>query len=129
MRVGRAGFFRRPRLPSRARAIIVQALFRRLALGGDVGSLGVGDELAGEIDAATYGEHVVPVLADVLQRFRKLDPDTPVTYYSRGTGPEYWDQLEGLPFQCLGIDWRHDIAERTAGRSSAAPRRVRLRCA
>jgi uroporphyrinogen decarboxylase len=67
------------------------------------------DTAAGEIDAATYGRHVVPVLADVLQRFRKLDPDTPVTYYSRGTGPEYWEQLVGLPFQCLGIDWRHDI--------------------
>jgi uroporphyrinogen decarboxylase len=69
------------------------------------------DTAAGEIDAATYGRHVVPVLADLLARFRKLDPHTPVTYYSRGTGPEYWDQLQDLPFQCLGIDWRHDITE------------------
>jgi uroporphyrinogen decarboxylase len=69
------------------------------------------DTAAGEIDAATYGRHVVPVLADLLARFRKLDPHTPVTYYSRGTGPQYWDQLKGLPFQCLGIDWRHDITE------------------
>jgi uroporphyrinogen decarboxylase len=67
------------------------------------------DTAAGEIDAGTYGKHVVPVLADVLARFRKLDATTPVTYYSRGTGPAYWDQLKGLPFQCLGIDWRHDI--------------------
>jgi uroporphyrinogen decarboxylase len=67
------------------------------------------DTAAGEIDADTYGKHVVPVLADVLARFRKLDANTPVTYYSRGTGPAYWDQLKGLPFQCLGIDWRHDI--------------------
>jgi uroporphyrinogen decarboxylase len=69
------------------------------------------DTAAGEIDAATYGEHVVPVLADVLARFRKLDPTTPVIYYSRGTGPAYWDLLKDLPFQCLGIDWRHDMAE------------------
>lgn len=69
------------------------------------------DTAAGEIDAATYGRHVVPVLADVLQRFRRLDPATPVIYYSRGTGPAYWDQLKDLPFQCLGIDWRHDLAE------------------
>jgi uroporphyrinogen decarboxylase len=69
------------------------------------------DTAAGEIDAATYGKHVVPVLADVLARFRKLDSTTPVIYYSRGTGPEYWDQLQDLPFQCLGIDWRHDITE------------------
>lgn len=69
------------------------------------------DTAAGEIDAATYGKHVVPVLADVLARFRKLDATTPVIYYSRGTGPAYWDQLQDLPFQCLGIDWRHDIGE------------------
>jgi uroporphyrinogen decarboxylase len=69
------------------------------------------DTAAGEIDASTYGTHVVPVLADLLTRFRKLDASTPVIYYSRGTGPEYWDLLQGLPFQCLGIDWRHDITE------------------
>jgi uroporphyrinogen decarboxylase len=54
---------------------------------------------------------VVPVLADLLQRFRALDATTPVTYYSRGTGPAQWDQLVELPFQCLGIDWRHDMAQ------------------
>jgi uroporphyrinogen decarboxylase len=69
------------------------------------------DTAAGEIDAATYGKHVVPVLADLLARFRRLDATTPVIYYSRGTGPAYWDQLQGLPFQCLGIDWRHDLCE------------------
>jgi uroporphyrinogen decarboxylase len=69
------------------------------------------DTAAGEIDAATYGKHVVPVLAEVMARFRKLDPTTPLTYYSRGTGPAWWDQLKDLPFQCLGVDWRHDITE------------------
>lgn len=69
------------------------------------------DTAAGEIDAATYGRHVVPVLADLLARFRRLDATTPITYYSRGTGPAHWDQLTGLPFQCLGVDWRHDMAE------------------
>jgi uroporphyrinogen decarboxylase len=34
-----------------------------------------------------------------------------VIYYSRGTDATYWDQLTGLPFQCLGIDWRHDAGE------------------
>ena len=67
------------------------------------------DTAAGEIDAATYGRYVVPVLADLLARFRRLDPVTPVTYYSRGTDASYWDQLAGLPFQCLGIDWRQDL--------------------
>jgi len=68
------------------------------------------DTAAGEIDAVTYGRHVVPVLADLLARFRKLDATTPVLYYSRGTGPEYWDQLTELPIQGLGIDWRQDLA-------------------
>jgi uroporphyrinogen decarboxylase len=69
------------------------------------------DTAAGEIDADIYGRHVVPVLADLLARFRTLDALTPVTYYSRGTGPAYWDQLTQLPFQCLGVDWRHDVSE------------------
>lgn len=69
------------------------------------------DTAAGEIDVDTYKQHVVPVLADLLARFRRLDAITPVTYYSRGTGPAYWDALQDLPFQCLGIDWRHDLAE------------------
>jgi uroporphyrinogen decarboxylase len=69
------------------------------------------DTAAGEIDATSYGKHVVPVLADLLARFRRLDAHTPVTYYSRGTGPAYWDQLKDLPFQCLGIDWRHELGE------------------
>ena len=68
------------------------------------------DTAAGEIDAVTYGRHVVTVLADLLARFRKLDATTPVLYYSRGTGPEYWDQLTDLPIQGLGIDWRQDLA-------------------
>ncbi len=51
------------------------------------------------------------VLADLLARFRRLDADTPVIYYSRGTGPAWWDHLAGLPFQCLGVDWRHDIGD------------------
>jgi uroporphyrinogen decarboxylase len=69
------------------------------------------DTAAGEIDAATYGRHVVPVLADLLARFRRLDATTPVIYYSRGTNATYWDQLKDLPFQCLGVDWRQDICE------------------
>lgn len=78
------------------------------------GNIALFDTAAGEVDAATYGRHVVPVLASLLQRFRALDPSTPVTYYSRGTGPAHWDQLEGLPFQCLGIDWHHDMSQMLA---------------
>jgi uroporphyrinogen decarboxylase len=69
------------------------------------------DTAAGEIDVDTFGRKVVPVLADLLKRFRALDPVTPILYYSRGTGPAHWDKLEGLPIAGLGIDWNHDIAE------------------
>jgi uroporphyrinogen decarboxylase len=92
---------------------LLDLLAANMALQSRAGAdcIAVFDTAAGEIDADTYGRHVVPVLADLLARFRKLDATTPVTYYSRGTGPAYWDQLQGLPFQCLGIDWRHEMAD------------------
>jgi uroporphyrinogen decarboxylase len=94
-------------------ARLLDLLAANMALQSGAGAevIALFDTAAGEIDAATYGKHVVPVLAELLARFRKLDATTPVTYYSRGTGPAYWDQLQGLPFQCLGIDWRHDIGD------------------
>jgi uroporphyrinogen decarboxylase len=69
------------------------------------------DTAAGELTAAQYAQHVVPALRQLLAKFRARAPDTPVIYYSRGTGPEHWDALDGLPIACLGVDWRHDIAE------------------
>jgi uroporphyrinogen decarboxylase len=94
-------------------AKLLDLLAANMALQSRAGAdcVAVLDTAAGEIDAETYGKHVVPVLADVLARFRKLDATTPVLYYSRGTGPAYWDQLKDLPFQGLGIDWRQDITE------------------
>lgn len=94
-------------------AKLLDLLAHNMALQSKAGAevVAIFDTAAGEIDAATYGRHVVPVLKDLLERFRRLDPTTPVTYYSRGTGPAHWDQLAGLPFQCLGVDWRQDIVE------------------
>jgi uroporphyrinogen decarboxylase len=90
---------------------LLDLLAANMALQSQAGAecIALFDTAAGEIDVATYGSHVVPVLADLLARFRQLDPATPVTYYSRGTGPAYWELLRDLPFQCLGIDWRHDL--------------------
>jgi len=92
---------------------LLDLLAHNMALQANAGAENIAlfDTAAGEIDAAGYGKHVVPVLADLLGRFRALDPHTPVTYYSRGTGPAHWDQLQDLPFQCLGVDWRHDLTE------------------
>ena len=54
---------------------------------------------------------MVPTLRGLLERFERLCPGTPVTYYSKKTGPEHWRALEGLAIACRGIDWTHDIAE------------------
>ncbi len=68
------------------------------------------DTAAGSLDAAQFARHAVAPLAQVVARFRAACPDTPLIYYSRDTGPEHWRALESLPIQCLGIDWRHDLA-------------------
>lgn len=92
---------------------LLDLLAANMALQARAGAevIAVMDTAAGEIDADLYGAKVVPVLADLLQRFRRLDPNTPVLYYSRGTGPAHWDCLAGLPIAALGIDWRHDMPE------------------
>ncbi|MEP7313906.1 MAG: uroporphyrinogen decarboxylase family protein [Pseudomonadota bacterium] len=78
---------------------------------GGAECIAVLDTAAGELGPADFARHVVPVLRTLLAKFRALNPTTPVTYYSRGTGPAHWDNLQGLPFQCLGVDWRHDIVD------------------
>jgi uroporphyrinogen decarboxylase len=74
-------------------------------------AVAVMDTCAGDVDPQTYREIVVPGLREVLSRFRARHPDTPVVYYSKGTGPAHWRHLEGLPFECLGIDWHANLAE------------------
>ncbi|MEO7775851.1 MAG: uroporphyrinogen decarboxylase family protein [Steroidobacteraceae bacterium] len=69
------------------------------------------DTAAGELTPEQYARHVVPAMRTLFAKFRALAPDTPVIYYSRGTGPEHWDALAGLPIACLGVDWRHDISD------------------
>jgi uroporphyrinogen decarboxylase len=69
------------------------------------------DTAAGALDAAQFARHAVAPLAQVVARFRASCPDTPLIYYSRDTGPQHWRALEPLPIQCLGIDWRHDLAD------------------
>ncbi|MGZ3697386.1 MAG: uroporphyrinogen decarboxylase family protein, partial [Bdellovibrionota bacterium] len=76
--------------------------------GADV--VAVFDTAAGEWNAKEYGELIVPALRELLARFKRLCPDTPVIYYSRGTGPAHWAALRGLPISVLGVDWRHDLA-------------------
>jgi uroporphyrinogen decarboxylase len=69
------------------------------------------DTCAGEIDSDSYAAYVVPVMRELFYRFQKLCPESPIAYYSKGTGPEHWDRLKMLPIAYLGIDWNHDIAD------------------
>ncbi len=75
------------------------------------------DTAAGTLAPEAFARHVAGPLAAVLQLFRARCPHTPVIYYSRDTGPAHWAALRGLDFQCLGVDWRHDLGEvlRTQG--------------
>lgn len=78
---------------------------------GGADTIAVMDTCAGEFDPGIYREVVVPALRGLLERFERLSPGTPVTYYSKKTGPEHWRALDALPIACLGIDWIHDIAK------------------
>ena len=68
------------------------------------------DTAAGALDAAQFARHAVLPLAQVVARFRASCPRTPLIYYSRDTGPDHWRALDKLDIQCLGVDWRHDLA-------------------
>ena len=69
------------------------------------------DTAAGALDAAHFARHAVAPLARVVARFRESCPHTPLIYYSRDTGPDHWRSLAALDLQCLGVDWRHDLAD------------------
>ncbi|MFO1400745.1 MAG: uroporphyrinogen decarboxylase family protein [Steroidobacteraceae bacterium] len=68
------------------------------------------DTAAGALDEEGFAHHAAAPFAAVLQLFRRRYPDLPVIYYSRETGPAHWQALRPLGIQCLGIDWRHDLA-------------------
>jgi uroporphyrinogen decarboxylase len=69
------------------------------------------DTCAGEVEPGLYREIVIPTLREVMTAFRRRHPNTPLVYYSKGTGPWHWQHLETLPFECLGVDWKHDFSE------------------
>jgi uroporphyrinogen decarboxylase len=89
--------------------LLARNMADQAAAGAD--NIAVLDTAAGEVDATLFAGRIVPVLGELLKRFRALDPRTPVTYYSRGTGPAQWRALTDLPIACLGVDWRHDLSQ------------------
>ncbi len=70
------------------------------------------DTCAGDLDASTYAEFVMPSLGRVMKGFKNLMPRTPVIYYSKNTGFEHWRKLRRLEpglFQVLGVDWKNPL--------------------
>ncbi len=92
---------------------LLDLLAHNMALQAKAGAdtIAVMDTCAGELDPLVYRERVVPSLKILFSKFRELCPETPITYYSKKTGPAHWDCLLDLPIACKGIDWNHDLAE------------------
>jgi uroporphyrinogen decarboxylase len=91
---------------------LVKLLADNMALqaAGGAECIALFDTAAGALTPAQFAEHVAAPLARVLTEFRRTYPSLPLIYYSRETGPAHWAALEALDLQCLGIDWRHDLA-------------------
>lgn len=87
--------------------VLVENMCLQASSGAD--AVAMMDTCAGEIEPALYRELIVPTIREVLTQFRRRHPDTPVVYYSKGTGPAHWQHLHSLPFECLGIDWNYPI--------------------
>lgn len=92
---------------------LLELLAENMALQARAGAdtIAVLDTCAGEFDPDTYSKIIVPSLDRLFRLFQDLCPKTPITYYSKGTGPKHWEALKGLPFSAMGVDWNHDISE------------------
>jgi uroporphyrinogen decarboxylase len=82
-----------------------------LQVRGGADCIAIFDTAAGTLGAEGFARQVAPVLRGLVSEFRAQCPQTPLIYYSRDTGPAHWDALRDIDFQCLGIDWRHDLVD------------------
>ena len=91
---------------------LTELLAANMALQAEAGAdaIALFDTAAGALDEEGFAHHAAAPFGAVLQLFRRRYPDLPVIYYSRETGPAHWQALRPLGIQCLGIDWRHDLA-------------------
>lgn len=92
---------------------LLDLLSENMALQARAGAdaIAIMDTCAGEFKASVFRGEVVPILNELLIRFRQLCPGHPVIYYSKGTGPEHWECLKNSSIQCLGVDWKHEISD------------------
>ena len=92
---------------------LTELLAENMALQAEAGAdcIALFDTAAGALDPEGFERHAAAPFGAVLQLFRRRFPALPVIYYSRETGPGHWQALRRLGIQCLGIDWRHDLAQ------------------
>ena len=92
---------------------LTELLAANMALQAEAGAdcIALFDTAAGALDPEGFARHAAAPFGAVLQLFRRRFPTLPVIYYSRETGPAHWQALRPLGIQCLGIDWRHDLAQ------------------
>lgn len=82
-----------------------------LQVQGGAQSIIVMDSAAGEIELSVFKKIIIPCLRELFFAFRRRCPGVPITYYSKNTGPLYWEALHATPFDCLAVDEVHPIAE------------------
>ena len=92
---------------------LTELLAANMVLQAEAGAdaLALFDTAAGALDREGFARHAAAPFQAVLRLFRARCPELPVIYYSRETGPAHWAALRGAGIQCLGIDWRHDLAQ------------------
>ena len=77
------------------------------------------DSCAGDISVEDYKNIYLPYLTKLFKDFKAACPDMPVIYYGQNIGPDYWDLLEDLPINVLGVDHRQDMDEAFKGFSDS----------
>jgi uroporphyrinogen decarboxylase len=92
---------------------LLELLAANMVLQAQAGAdcVAVFDTAAGALDPGQFAATAAASLAQVMRLFRARCPHTPVIYYSRDTGPAHWAALRSVDLQCLGIDWRHELAQ------------------
>lgn len=93
----------------RLQSLLAANLLAQSQSGAD--TVAILDTCAGELSPAEFGRYVVPALQRLLAEAVERGLRKPVLYYSKGTTPQHWDQLHGLPIAGLGIDWRTPVAD------------------
>ncbi len=93
--------------------LLTELLAENMAMQARAGAdtIAVMDTCAGEVSIEDYHRYALPALHDVLRRFKEKCPQTPVTYYSKKTGPSHWECLIDLPIEAIGVDWNHRLSD------------------